>query len=67
MWFVPKQNLLEMAETDEVKVSALVLPQVIAAAVETGKLQLYGSQADQTNNGAEDATPVYHQQIRRPE
>ena len=56
-----------MAETDEVLCSDLVLPQVIAASVETGKLQLYGTQADVQNNGSEDAQPVYHQQIRRPE
>lgn len=67
VWFVPKQNLLDMAETDEVKCSDLVLPQVIAAAVETGKLQLLGSQADRENDGADKTVPVYHQQIRRPE
>ena len=67
VWFVPKQNLLEMTDDQEVKVSDLVLPQVIAATVETGKLQLYGSQADKTNNAEDDSVPVYHQQIRRPE
>lgn len=66
VWYVPKQNLREMEETDEVLCSALVLPQVIAAAVETGKHQLLGSQADHENDGAEKVSPVYHQQIRRP-
>lgn len=65
VWYVPKQNLREMAETEEVLCSALVLPQVIAAAVETGKHQLLGSQADPENDGVEKTSPVYHQQIRR--
>jgi hypothetical protein len=67
VWYVPKQDLTTMADSDEVKVSDLVLPQLIASAVETGKLQLFGSQADLENDGADKAQPVYHQQIRRPE
>ena len=67
IWYVPKQNLLEMGEDDEVLCSALALPQVIASAVETGKMQLLGSQADHESDGAEKINPVYHQQIRRPE
>lgn len=67
VWFVPKQNLLDMADSDEVKCSDLVLPQVIAATVEAGKLELYGSQADKINDGEDNSVPVYHQQIRKPE
>lgn len=67
VWYVPKQDLLTMAETAEVLCSDLVLPQVIAASVETGKLQLYGTQADHESDGVDKSTPIYHQQIRRPE
>jgi hypothetical protein len=56
-----------MADSDEVKCSDLVLPQVIAATVEAGKLELYGSQADKINDGEDNSVPVYHQQIRKPE
>ena len=67
VWYVPKQDLTTMTESDEVKVSDLVLPQVIAATVEAGKLMLLGSQADRENDGVDKTQAVYHQQIRRPE
>lgn len=63
VWYVPKQDLLTLGDTDEVLVSDLVLPQVIDLAVARGKAELYGTQRDQANDANPGTTPVYHQQI----
>lgn len=67
VFYVPKQNLAEMEDTDEILCSDLVLPQVIAACVSQGKLQLYGSQQDVSNDGQDNKQQVYHTAIQRPE
>lgn len=68
VWYVPQQNLLTAAESTEVLVSDLVLPELINMTVGRAKNELYGSQEDRTNDGvANDIKPVYHQQIRQPE
>lgn len=63
VWYVPKQDLLALEDTDEVLVSDLILPQVIDMAVARGKSELYGTQRDQANDANPGTTPVYHQQI----
>jgi hypothetical protein len=67
VFYVPKQNLADMADTDEILCSDLVLPQVIAATVQTGKLQLYGTQQDTSNDGVDVKGVQYHTAIQRPE
>jgi len=67
VYYVPKQDLLALNDTDEVLVSDLVLPSLIDQVVSRGKLELYGTQADGTNDGIDEKTPVYHQEIARPQ
>lgn len=64
--YIPKQDLSSMAETDEVLVSDLVLPELIDLTVQRAKQEIYGSQQDLANNGVDDSTPVYHTQIANP-
>lgn len=65
--YVQKRDYTTLPTTSQVVVSDLVLPQLIAAMVETGKLELYGTQVDSANDGSDDKNPVYHQQISNPE
>jgi hypothetical protein len=67
VWYVAKQDLLTMEETDEILASDLVLPEVVNAVIARGKQQLYGSQKDLENDGEEKQSPVYHQQIKTPQ
>lgn len=67
VFYVPKQSLLDMDDDEEVLCSDLVLPELIARVTQEGKLMLYGTQADQANNGVDDSKPVYHQQIKSPQ
>lgn len=65
--YVPKQDLMTMDDDDEVLVSALVLPELINRCVDRGKLMLYGTQPDQSNNGDDTKEIKYHTAIQRPE
>lgn len=65
--YVPKQNLLDLDDDEEVLVSALVLPELINRVVTRGKAMLYGTQPDQSNNGDDTKNLQYHTAIRRPE
>jgi hypothetical protein len=67
VWYVPKQDLLTMEETDELLASDLVLPEVVNQVVARGRLQLFGSEKDLENDGEEKQAPVYHQQIKSPQ
>lgn len=64
--YVPHQNLLELEDDDEVLVSDQILPLVIAAVVQTGKLQLYGTQADETSDSKDTKQTAYHLAINNP-
>jgi hypothetical protein len=66
IWYVPQQNLLDLADTDEVLASDLVLPQVIDLAVERGKFELYGTQPDTENDGVDYKKTMYHTAISNP-
>lgn len=65
--YVPKQDLMTMADDEEVLVSALVLPELINRVVTRGKAMLYGTQPDQSNNGDDTKEIKYHTAIQRPE
>lgn len=68
VWYVPKKDYHTVADSTEVVVSDLVLPILIAAMVQTGKAELLGSvPADPANDGVQNISPVYHQQIANPE
>ena len=67
VWYVPKQDIYNAADTYEVLCSDLTLPMVIDTLVQRGKQELYGSQADQANDGVDYKAPVYHRQIQNTE
>lgn len=67
IYYVPKQDLLTMDDEDEILVSDLVLPELINAVVQRGKLQLYGTQQDEENDGQDNKEVQYHRAIQRPE
>lgn len=64
--YIPKQNLLTMANTDEVLVSDMALPQVIDLTVQRAKLELYGTQPDKENDGVDYKQTAYHTAIANP-
>lgn len=63
VWYVPKQDILNAADSYEVLVSDLTLPILIDACVQQGKQMLYGTQLDKANDGQPGIEPVYHRQI----
>lgn len=65
--YVPKQDLSSLEDDDEVLVSALVLPELINRCVQRGKLMLYGTQPDRSNDGDDTKQTAYHTSIQRPE
>jgi hypothetical protein len=65
IWYVPKQDILNAADTDEVLISDLSLPIVIDSVVDRGKRELFGSVSDPENDGVAKVAPVFHQQIRQ--
>jgi hypothetical protein len=65
--YVPKQDLIALADDGIVKISDLLLPLLIDRAVETGKLQMYGTQPDTSGNDSTDVKGmVYHRSIQNP-
>jgi hypothetical protein len=66
VWYVPKQDILSLEDTDEVLVSDLVLPELIGMTVQQGKLQLYGTQPDVANDGTDVKSVQYHTAIKNP-
>jgi len=65
--YVPKQNLLELEDSDEFLVSDLVAPQLIAMTVDQAKRELYGTQQDQENDGQDNKKLQYHTAIKSGE
>lgn len=65
--YVPKIDLEELADEDEVAITDVLLPILIDLAAEIGKKELYGSQGDTTNDAVQDQKPVYHTQIQQPQ
>jgi hypothetical protein len=66
VYYVPKQDILSMADTDEVLVSDQLLPTLIATTVQFGKMQLYGTQPDMANDGTDNKGVQYHTAIANP-
>ena len=64
--YVQKQNVLSMLDTDEVRVSDVILPILIDKVVQRGKLQMYGTVPDVANDGADTKQQVYHTAISNP-
>jgi len=64
--YIPKQDLITMDDEDEVLISDQLVPVLVDAVVQRGKLELYGTQPDESNNGRDNKAPVYHTQIASP-
>lgn len=67
VWYVPKQDILSLSDTDEVLVSDLTLPILINSLVQRGKLQLYGTESDTSNDGQDVKNVKYHTAIQSPQ
>ena len=67
VWYVKRQIILEMDDTDEVIVSDQLLPVLIDLAVAKGKLELFGTQPDTASDGKDTKKTVYHTQIQNPQ
>jgi hypothetical protein len=67
VWYVPKRNYMTALDSAEVVVSDLVLPVLIDALVQRGKLELYGTQDDKVNDGVDSKDTVYHTAISNPQ
>lgn len=65
--YVPKQDLTVAALTDEVLISDEALPRVIDLTVQRAKLEIYGTTADQRNDGIDPKQLVYHDAIQKPQ
>lgn len=66
VFYVQKQDLVAMGDTDTVLISDKLLPVLVERVVEIGKIQLYGSTADVTNNAKQDQQPVYAKAVQNP-
>lgn len=64
--YVKKQNILELADDGEVLISDQLIPILIAAAVQTGKLQMYGTQPDEESDSKDTKKTAYHLAINNP-
>lgn len=65
--YVEKQDILALEDSDEVRVSDLILPELINRVVQRGKLQMYGTTPDVGNDGKDLKQPVYHTAIKSNE
>lgn len=64
--YVPKQDVLSLDDDDEVLISDQLVPILIDLCVQRGKLELYGTQADQNNDGTDNKQIQYHTAIQNP-
>jgi hypothetical protein len=67
VYYVPRQDVYTMADTAEILATDTVRDALIASLIEQAKQVLYGTQIDQTNDGVDPKTPVYHRQIQNPD
>lgn len=64
--YVKKQDLITMADTDEVLISDQLVPLLIDLCVQRGKQELYGTTPDEDNQGTDTKKTAYHTQIANP-
>jgi hypothetical protein len=67
VWYVAKQDLGSAIDSTEVIASDLALPQIIAAVVQAGKQQMYGTQVDNESDGVDNKQVQYHTAISNPQ
>jgi hypothetical protein len=66
VYYVPRQDVYAMADTDEVLISDAIRSTLIDVVVQRGKLQLYGTQVDMNNDGVDGKQIQYHTAIANP-
>jgi len=64
--YVAKQDVMALADSDDVRVSDLILPMLIDKVVQRGKLQMYGTTPDETSDGKDTKQVMYHTAIQNP-
>jgi hypothetical protein len=65
--YVRQYDYSTAADSDQVVASELVLPIIIDRLVSHGKLELYGTQVDETSDGVDPKKLVYHQAVKNTE
>ncbi len=66
IFYIPKQNVLTMNDSDELLVSDQLVPILTDTVVQRGKLELYGTQSDIGNDGSDTKQIQYHTAIQNP-
>ena len=66
VYYIPKQDVIAMEDTDEVLITDQLIPVLIDLCVQRGKLELYGTQADTANDGVDNKNVQYHTAISNP-
>ncbi len=64
--YVKKQDILALNDSDPIIISDQIRPILIDAVVQRLKLQMYGSEADQNNDGIDVKNAAYHNIIANP-
>jgi len=66
VYYVPKQDVIAMADSDEIIVSDKTLSYLIERVVDVLKSQMYGTSSDKTNDGVDPKDVLYHRAIANP-
>jgi len=66
VYYVKKQDLGSLDDTDEIIMSDQIRPLVIDAVVQRLKLEMYGSEADAADDGIDVKNAAYHNVIANP-
>lgn len=64
--YVRKQDVLAMEDDDEIIITDQLIPVLRNLCIQQGKLQMYGTQVDKTNDGVDYKDPSYHLSIANP-
>jgi hypothetical protein len=64
--YIKKDDLTTYGDNDDLILSDQLIPLLIDNVVQKGKLQMYGTQVDMTNDGVDPKTPQYHTAISNP-
>lgn len=64
--FIPKQDVLALADNGEILITDQLVPILIDLCVQRGKLELYGSETDKANDGIDNKEIKYHTAIQNP-
>jgi len=66
VYYIPKQDVIAMADSDEIVISDKTLSYMIERVVDLLKSELYGTSSDQSNDGVDPKDVLYHRAIANP-